>query len=150
MSKKQSNPLTVMQTDPFDSSSGWGDFAFMLGILGLVMSICLFFAAFYGVADEGKFFSALGALFMGSIQLLVIGHLMKILANIRWFTYKTSEKSSSGTIDHSLFSGVIDELKKISEQNKAQSEALTKSIDEFSDKTEKTNAYLYHILSNMK
>ena len=61
---------------------------------------------------------------------------------------KTNTNKTS--IDSSAFSNVVDELKKISEQNKAQSEALTKSIDEFSDKTEKTNAYLYHILSNMK
>ena len=145
MSKKQSNPLTAMQTDPFDSSSGWGDAAFVLGILGLGCSIFLFFAAMGGVADEDKFFSILGALFMGSIQLLVIGHLIKILANIRWFTYKTSEKRSSGTIDPSLFSGVVDELKKISEQNKEQSDALKKSIEELSEKAEKTNTYLYHI-----
>lgn len=47
--------------------------------------------------------------------------------------------------DPLMFSGVVDELKKISEQNKEQSEALRKSIEELSEKAEKTNTYLYHI-----
>ena len=39
----------------------------------------------------------------------------------------------------------FDEFKKISEQNKEQSESLKKSIDELSEKANKTNSYLYHI-----
>jgi len=39
----------------------------------------------------------------------------------------------------------ISELKDIANQFKQQSEALKKSIDELSEKAEKTNTYLYHI-----
>ena len=56
---------------------------------------------------------------------------------------KTNANKTS--IESSAFSGVVDELKKISEQNKEQSEALKKSIEELSEKAEKTNTYLYHI-----
>jgi len=56
---------------------------------------------------------------------------------------KTNTTNTS--IDSSAFSSVVDELKKISEQNKEQAEALKKSIEELSEKAEKTNTYLYHI-----
>ena len=56
---------------------------------------------------------------------------------------KTNTNKTS--IDSSAFSNVVDELKKISEQNKEQSEALKKSIEELSEKAEKTNTYLYHL-----
>jgi len=46
-----------------------------------------------------------------------------------------SEKNLSG----------ISELKDIANQFKQQSEALKKSIEELSEKAEKTNTYLYHI-----
>jgi len=148
MSKKQSNPLTEMQADPFGRGSSWADAALALGFIGLFFSISFFVIGLGGVSNEDTFFSILGPLFMGSIQLLVIGHLIKILANIRWFTYKTSEKRSSDPLDPSLFSSVVDELKKISEENKEQSEALKTSIEELSEKTDKTNAYLHHIYQN--
>jgi hypothetical protein len=56
---------------------------------------------------------------------------------------KTNTTNTS--IDSSAFSSVVDELKKISEQNKEQAEALKKSIEELSEKAENTNTYLYHI-----
>ena len=50
--------------------------------------------------------------------------------------------------DPLMLSGVVDELKKISEQNEKQTEALKTSIEELSEKTDKTNAYLHHIYQN--
>jgi|GEM_PF-6445371 signal transduction histidine kinase len=145
MSDDKSNPLPEMPSESIDSDSHWASFIWGVGILVLITT-ALFFL---GVITDGIRVDDAGdiiwQLFIAGIQLLVISHLIKILANIRWFTYKTSEKSSSGTIDSSLFSGVIEELKKISEQNKEQSEALKKSIEELSEKAEKTNTYLYHI-----
>ena len=53
--------------------------------------------------------------------------------------------NSKPSIDSSSFSSVVKELKRISEQNKEQSEALKKSIEGLSEKAEQTNTYLYHI-----
>ena len=145
MSDNKSNPLPEMPSESIDSDSYWATFIRGVGILVLIITALFFF----GVITDGIRVDDAGGiiwqLFIAGIQLLVISHLIKILANIRWFTYKTSEKSSSGTIDPSLFSGVIKELKKISEQNKEQSEALKKSIEGLSEKAEQTNTYLYHI-----
>ena len=145
MSDNKSNPLTELPSESIDSDSSWATFIRGLGILVLITSGLFFLGVITGGIRSGGVGDIIWQLIIAGIQLLVISHLIKILANIRWFTYKASQKNSSGTIDPSLFSGVVEELKKISEENKEQSEALKKSIEELSEKAEKTNTYLYHI-----
>ena len=122
-------------------------------VIFTVIGIIAFFPSnlFGGVDPKDAFISLFGGLLLfiviklayeSSSVFLDIGDAS--VANLS----KTNESKTS--IESSSFSSVVDELKKISEQNKKQTEALTKSIDKLSDKTEKTNTYLYHILSNMK
>jgi hypothetical protein len=142
MSDNQLTPLPEMPSESIDPGSGWATFIRGLGILVLIASALFFLGAMTGGIRGGDI---IWQLLIAGIQLLIISHVIQILAKIRWFTYKTSERLSSESLDPSLFSGIVDELKKISEQNKEQTEALKKSIEELSEKAEKTNTYLYHI-----
>jgi len=141
MSDNQSNLLPELPTVPFDSGSGWATSIRWLGLL--VLLLCSF--SVLGVIGGAISVNIFLQLFVAGTQLLIISHVIQILAEIRWFTYKTSKRLSSESFDSSDFSSVVHELKKISEQNKEQSEALKKSIEELSEKAEKTNTYLYHI-----
>lgn len=145
MSDNQLTPLPEMPSESIDPGSGWAAFIRGLGILVLIASGLFFLGVITGGIRAGAVGDIIWQLIIAGTQLLVISHVIQILAKIRWFTYKTSERLSSESLDPSLFSGVVDELKKISEQNKEQTEALKKSIEELSEKAEKTNTYLYHI-----
>jgi hypothetical protein len=144
MSESENNPMAVKPTDPIDSTSTFAFLFYALGGLLALIAVVILFALFSGGGGSEIITALIGSL-VACFNCFLAGHIIQILANIRWFTYKTSERLSSESFDPSLFSGVIDELKKISEQNKEQSEALKKSIEELSEKAEKTNTYLYHI-----
>lgn len=153
MSTNDENSETKENNLEISQDSGFAFFFIILGCLfifgGLFnASECSEASNYYGKRDEYAIWAI--SCFVLCFNCFFAAHIISILANSRWLLnqiYQNSLPQKSDTISHPR---VIDELKKISEQNKAQSEALTKSIDEFSDKTEKTNAYLYHILSNMK
>lgn len=74
-------------------------------------------------------------------------------ANIAQVAYLSSLKKSSVNSANEEDNNVpseknligISELKEIANQFKQQTEALNKSIEELSEKAEKTNVYLYHI-----
>lgn len=89
--------------------------------------------------------------FFSGILLFVIAKLtyesFSVILDIGDATVANLSTTNDGktSIESSAFSGVVDELKKISEQNKEQSEALKKSIEELAEKAEQTNTYLYHI-----
>lgn len=145
--KLKSNSIKgkLNESASFEQDSGFATFFTIVGVICLILSV-------FSVIQCSESRTGSDQFAIGAISLIVVAfncffgaHIVKILANIRWFTYKTSIKRSQEPVDTSLFSGVIDELKKISEQNKEQSEALKKSIEELSEKAEKTNTYLYHI-----
>ena len=147
--KTISNKTDVVETASFDKDSGFATFFTLVGVVCLILSV---FSVIQCSDSSVRYRGESGQFAIGAMSLIVVAfncffgaHIVKILANIRWFTCKTSEKLSSESIDPSLFSRVVDELKKISEQNKEQSESLKKSIEELSEKAEKTNTYLYHI-----
>ena len=144
MSESENNPMAVKPTDPIESTSNFAHLFYTLGGL-LALAVIALIIALVNSGGESVIITALIGCLVACFNCFLAGHIIQILANIRWFTYKTSERLSSESFDPSLFSEVIDELKKISEQNKEQSEALKKSIDELSEKAEKTNTYLYHI-----
>ena len=144
MSKSENNPLPEMPSVPFSKDSYFADAFYFLGGISALIAFVMLFALFSGAGGSWVMTVLIGCL-VACFNFLLAGYIIQILANIRWFTYKTSERLSSESLDPSLFSGVVDELKKISEQNKEQSDALKKSIEELSEKAEKTNTYLYHI-----
>ena len=120
----------------------------------VILSVLVFFfgliTLIFGSLDDATRYTATGLL--GFVVAKLIYESFSVILDIGDASVSNLSKTneSKTSIDSSSFSSVVDELKKISEQNKKQTEALTKSIDELSDKTEKTNTYLHHIHSNLK
>ena len=148
MSTNDKNTETNKDNLEISQGSGFAYFFIILGCLfmvgGLVsVGACSNVSNYSGKKDEYAIFAI--SCFVLCFNFFFAAHIISILANSRWFLSQIYQKTlpkKSDTISHP---GVIDELKKILEQNKKQSAVLRKSIDELSDKTEKTNTYLYHI-----
>ena len=128
--------------------SGYASFFAILGVLLLLASICSMFGCaqasnYYGEKDKLMIVTA--SCLVACFNCFFASHIITILSNARWSLNHIALNTMNRESSNPLLSGVVDELKKISEQNKEQTEALKKSIEELSEKAEKTNTYLYHI-----
>lgn len=142
-------------TDDIDlgvhASSGFATFFALLGTLSLLAAIvsmvgCGNASNYYGKQDELKIIAA--SFFVVCFNCFFASHIITILANVRWSLNKIALNTSHRESNNLSLNVVVDQLKKISKQNKVQSEALKTSIEELSEKTDKTNAYLHHIYQN--
>lgn len=140
----------ITSTDAIDvevpESSGFASFFFALGTLFLLGG----FGFIIGCTDarhDDRQALAIGSIssFVVCFNLFFASHIVTILANSRWFLNKIALNTAHRESDTSSLTKVMDQFKKISKQNKEQSEALKKSIEGLSVKAEQTNTYLYHI-----
>ncbi|MDA8775500.1 hypothetical protein N9N13_07210 [Opitutales bacterium] len=115
---------------------------FLFGTLLMIVQ-CNSVSNYSGKADQ----AAIAAIscFVLCFNCFFASHIISILANARWSLNQIAQNTLHKKSDTLSLSSVIDEFKKISEQNKEQSESLKKSIDELSEKANNTNSYLYHI-----
>lgn len=128
-------------------SSGFAIFFGLLGSLFLVIGLGFIVGCTEVRYDDDKQAMAIASAssFVAGFNLLFASHIVTILANARWSLNKIALNTSHRESNNLSLTGVVDELKKISKQNKEQSEALKKSIEGLSVKAEQTNTYLYHI-----
>lgn len=151
--KQMSYKEEITSTDAIDvevpESSGFASFFFALGTLFLLGG----FGFIIGCTDarhDDRQALAIGSIssFVVCFNLFFASHIVTILANSRWSLNKIALNTSHRESNNLSLTVVVDQLKKISKQNKVQSEALKTSIEELSEKTDKTNAYLHHIYQN--
>ena len=116
--------------------------------LGLIISILLFVASLpWASAMRMGFLEMIIILVLAGCLCKVFYECFSMLIDIADASIASLPKDNQNEFpsDPLMLSGVVNELKKISEQNEKQTEALKKSIEELSEKAEKTNTYLYHI-----
>ena len=115
----------------------------------IIFIIVHFFPGFFFIPAMLLIFSILNKLTIEGIHMVFD----VVDANIAQVAYLSSIKKSSvnsaneedNIVPSEKNLSGISELKDIANQFKQQSEALKKSIEELSEKAEKTNTYLYHI-----
>ena len=116
-------------------------------ILGLCISVLLFLASLIIIWEQMGLIEGIIVTVLAVCLCKVFHEGFSMLIDIADASIASLPKDNQNEFptDPQMLAGVVDELKKISEQNKEQSEALKKSIEELSEKAEKTNTYLYHI-----